>query len=186
MNSAPASLPIGSPADGETERYRLVWAGQTVSVISPSFLFYRQKRIRASPHDPESHFAAAASWFLRPALLRPAPRVRPIFLPRQGTLGLLAFFCSLFTALVLIFLGAAFTFHAGKNLVKMLGVARKLAPKLALYPAQLLQQAISAPRIIAAGVPKTPAGFSDSVDMLDTHSRLLIHDVTSYEENVRK
>jgi hypothetical protein len=96
------------------------------------------------------------------------------------------FFCSLFAALALIFLGAAFTFHAGKNLVKMLGVARKRAPKLALYPAQLLQQAISAPRIIAAGVPKTPAGFSDSVDMLDTHSCLLIHDVTSYEENVRK
>jgi hypothetical protein len=94
-------------------------------------------------------------------------------------------FCSFFAALALILFGAVLTFHAGENLVKMLGVARKLAPKLALYLAQLLQRAISAPRIIVA-VPKTQAGFSASVDMLDTHSCLLIHGVVSFEESVRK
>lgn len=95
------------------------------------------------------------------------------------------FFCSFFVALVLIFLGAVLTFRAGENLVKMLAVARKLAPKLALYLAQLLQQAISAPRIIAA-VPRSPADFSASVDMLDTHSCPLIQGVFSFEESVRK
>ena len=95
------------------------------------------------------------------------------------------FFCSFFVALVLIFLGAVLTFRAGENLVKMLAVARKLAPKLALYLAQLLQQAISAPRIIAA-VPRSPAGFSASVAMFDTHSCPLIQGVFSFEESVRK
>ena len=96
------------------------------------------------------------------------------------------FFCSFFVALVLIFLGAVLTFRAGENLVKMLAVARKLAPKLALYLAQLLQQAISAPRIIAAAVPRSPADFSASVAMLDTHSCPLIQGVGSFEESVRK
>jgi len=96
------------------------------------------------------------------------------------------FFCSCFAALVLILLGAVLTLHAGENLLKMLGVARKLIPKLALCLAQLLQQAISAPRIIAAGVPKTPADLSPTVDMLDTHSCLLIERVVSFEDRVPK
>jgi hypothetical protein len=96
------------------------------------------------------------------------------------------FFCSLFAALALIFLGAVLSFFAWVNFVKLLAVARKLVPKLALYLAQLLQQVFSAPRIIAAGIPKTPAGLSASEDLLDTHSCLLIQGVVSLEGSVRK
>jgi hypothetical protein len=39
LNSALCRLSLGYALDGETERYRLVWAGRTVSVISPSFFF---------------------------------------------------------------------------------------------------------------------------------------------------
>jgi len=54
VNSAPSSPLLEFIRDGGKERYRLVWAGRPVSVISPSFLVL----------DPNKKGGSKAAFFL--------------------------------------------------------------------------------------------------------------------------
>src|ERR1700739_1630374 len=132
MNSALGALPIGSPTDGETERYRLVWAGQTVSVISPSFLFSARYESALQPMIQKATLRLqlpglcvlffAAFLF---ALIRYSYRAKEL-------LACWLIFCSLLAALVLISLGIVLVCFAGRLLLKRLSVVKTVIPELVL------------------------------------------------------
>jgi hypothetical protein len=83
-------------------------------------------------------------------------------------------FCSFFAALALLLLGAVLAWHAALVLVKLSRARKPLAPKPALWLAQLPQEGHSGSRIIAAGARKPPAGPSVALSVPDPRSRLLV------------
>jgi hypothetical protein len=139
LHSASRVLSITYALDGETERYRPVWAGRTVSVISPSFVF--------------SHHLMTQKVILR--------RLLPGFYVLQFSVLLLGLthysyrakellvcwllFCSLFAVLALMFLCIVFAGFAGQLLVNWVRVAHAGIPELLACLEELPQEVISAP-----------------------------------------
>ena len=83
-------------------------------------------------------------------------------------------FCSLFAVLALMFLGVVLACSGGKYLVKWVSVANKAIPELAVCLADIPQEAIPDPRILAAGTFKLSTDTYATVDALDSDACLSI------------
>jgi hypothetical protein len=94
--------------------------------------------------------------------------------------------CWFFAVLALLLLSAVLAWYAGLKLVELALVAKTLAPNLALWLSQLLQEAVPRPRIIVAGALKTVALPLAAVTVLDPHSCLLIEIAPAAERDVLK
>jgi len=129
MNSVPLLHALGFVLDGGTERYWPVWAGRSVSVISPSFFF--------SPGESLLH--------LMPMFLNGFwRRLRNGLLLAQLSFLLLGFglysyharelfvcllfFCALFVVLAFSILVAVFACYAGKYLMERVRVVASAPP----------------------------------------------------------
>jgi hypothetical protein len=96
------------------------------------------------------------------------------------------FFCSLFALLALLFLGVVLAWHAGQLLIVLSRVPNTVTPNLVQWLAQLLQESISAPRIVDAGALKPQTGSAVAVSALDPSSCLLVEVLPPIELRVQK
>ena len=171
--------------DGETERYRPVWAGRAVSVISPSFVFSLGNKNGSAPHP-----------MIQKVILR---RLLPGFYVLQFSVLLVGlarysyrakellvcwlFFCLLFAVLALMFLCIVFAGFAGQLLVNWVRVANAGIPELLACLEELPQEVISASRTFVAGTLKAGVGPYAFVDALGAHSDLPIQIAPSTEDD---
>jgi hypothetical protein len=93
-------------------------------------------------------------------------------------------FCSFFALLVLVFLGVVLAFHAGQHLVRWVRAAKTVIRELVVSLAQPPQQVRATPRILVSGTLETLAGPCPQVNVLDSHSSLLIKVPPSIKESV--
>ena len=83
-------------------------------------------------------------------------------------------FCSLFALLAVLFLGSVLACYAGRHLLNWMSVAKTVIPELAVCLADVPQESIPGPRILAAGTFKLSADTHATVDALDTDACLPI------------
>jgi hypothetical protein len=83
-------------------------------------------------------------------------------------------FCSLFALLAVLFLGSVLACYAAHHLLNWMRVAKTVIPELAVCMADIPQEAIPDPRILAAGTFKLSADTYATVDALDSDACLSI------------
>jgi hypothetical protein len=171
--------------DGETERYRLVWAGQAVSVISPSFFFTARNdsliqsmilKAILRPWLPGLYLLFFAAFLF--ALIRYSYRAKEF-------LACWLIFCSLFAALALISLGIVFACFAGHFLLKWLSVVKTVIPELVEALLQAPQAPVSGSQILSAASLNLPLAPYSPLIALDSAPSPLFEVAPLSEDNVR-